>query len=167
MGKKKIEKKQNKILNATEKILLESEPPLDQNKSWIYNKIIGVRRGEYKTMVNMLLQNLQAQQDEKFLLDIKLCLKNKNTLIAGTDPNYQYESMLMHIGVIHYARHNSKTIENTNSFNKIHIDYLTELYVQHEKILDDMLESVKDGKIKIKIKCFKEKESLFQLQKYK
>merc|ERR1712034_256918 len=165
--KKKIDKKQNKIVNVIEQILLESEPSLDPKKCSVYNEIIAVRKRQYRVMVKLFLQDLQAQEDENLLLATKICLKNKNTLIAGTDPSYQYESMLMHIGVIHHARHNSKTIENTNSFNKIHIDYLTELYVQHEKILDDMLESVKDGKIKIKIKCFKEKESLFQLQKYK
>jgi len=71
--------------------------------------------------------------------------------------------MIMHIGVIHYARENSKALDNKLSFNKI----LIKLYIQHEKILDNMLESIKDEKMKIKIKCFKEKQSLFNLQQYK
>jgi len=127
-----------------------------------------LRKREYRVMVDLFKQHIQAQEDnQKLLLDIEVCLQNKKTLIAGTDPFYQYESMIMHIGVIQHARQNSKSLDNTHRYNKIQIDNLIKLYIQHEKILDDMLESVKDGKMKIKIKCFKEKQSLFNLQQYK
>jgi hypothetical protein len=86
--KRKIDKKQNKIMNAIEQILLESDPSLDDKKSLFYNKIIALKKNEYRLMVDMLKQHMQAQENESLLLNIKVCLENKNTLIAGTGNKY-------------------------------------------------------------------------------
>jgi len=51
------------------------------------------------------------------------------------------------------------------------INYLPEIkrvYNKHEKIVADMMESVKDNeRMKIKIKCFKETRCLYDLPKYR
>jgi len=39
--------------------------------------------------------------------------------------------------------------------------------IKHEKIVDDMLKSMEDKKIKTKITCFKDKISLYDLPEYK
>ena len=57
-------------------------------KSLFYNEMIALKKTEYRVMVDMLKHHIQAQEDEKLLLDIKVCLKNKSTLIAGTGNNY-------------------------------------------------------------------------------
>merc|ERR1712034_191171 len=99
------ENKKNKIVNEIEEILLKSMPasPNEEN-SLDLNELLTVRQSEYKTCVSLLLNKLQNQEDENLLLRIKSCVESNNTSLMNSNPNYQYEYMLMQIGVIDYAR---------------------------------------------------------------
>jgi len=174
--KSNVGKKQNKILNAIQTILLESMPSTNETQSLVENEIFELKKKGYMTLVCVFMQNLQAQEDENLILKIKSCLDKKNMIMTNTDPNYQYESMLMHIGAINYARCKTRMIntsiangtmdgcleENRESFAE-----LNELGIKHKTILDNMLESVRDEKMKTKIKCLEESECLYESHKYK
>jgi hypothetical protein len=174
--KNTIGKKKTKILNEIEQILLKSIPSSNNQTSLISDEMIAARQIEYKTCVSVIRQQLQLEEDENLILNIKSCLEKKNILMTNADPKYQYESMLLHIGVIDYARdaenmiNDAKSINLEGVFKTRYTDFVTdqnELYLKHEKIFNDMLESMEDGKIKIKIKCFKESQCLFESHKYK
>jgi len=176
--KRKNDQKQIKILNAIEQILLKSMPTVKKKKSAFYNQLVAVRKSEQEIGISKFLQQLRKSEDEDLMLKIKSYLKNKETLIE--DPKYQYESLFMNIGVIHFAHYcmmNSLKPVDNNTYNSCCIDddfgeytnfvaEMQKLYEKHERILDDMLESVKDEKLKIKVKCFRENECLFKSQKY-
>jgi hypothetical protein len=84
----------------------------------------------------------------------------------------------MNIGVIHFAHYmidSLKPIGNCPRISFINDDYveyinlvaeMQNLYEKHERIFDDILESVKDKKLKIKVKCFRENECLFTCNYY-
>merc|ERR1712034_225017 len=105
MGKQKkkikntIGKKKTKVLNEIEQILLKSIPSSNNQTSLISDEMIAARQMEYKTCVSLLRQQLQLEEDENLILSIKSCLEKKNILMTNADPKYQYESMLLHIGV--------------------------------------------------------------------
>ena len=93
--------------------------------------------------------------------------------------------MLMHIGASNYAKSvindltsyesnyaqysinylkqtgDSSYIDDYKREQKNYIAALVKMYVKHDKIFDDMLESVTDEKIKTKLKCFRQNECLF------
>jgi len=159
-------------LNVIEQILLELISSPNGTKYSVKREILTVKKDGYMTLVSLLLQNLQDHGDENQTLKIKCCLEHKNTLMANTDSNYEYESMFMHIGVIGYAKYminELKPVEN-DSIDINTTDLFTHMKIlsmKHEQILDDMLKSMRDEKIKIKVKCFKENECLFESHKYK
>ena len=75
--------------------------------------------------------------------------------------------MFMHIGVIGYAKYminelmkvDNSSIDDVNTTDLF--TYMKILSMKHEQILNNMLESVRDEKIKIKVQCFKKNECLF------
>jgi len=171
--KRKIGKKQNKILNVIEQILFELVSSPNETEYSVKNEILTDTKDGYTALVSLLLQNLQDHGDENQTLKLKYCLENKNTLMANTDPNYEYESMFMHIGVIGYAKYminelmkvDNSSIDDVNTTDLF--TYMKILSMKHEQILNNMLESVRDKKIKIKVQCFKKNECLFDSHKYK
>ena len=78
--------------------------------------------------------------------------------------------MFMHLGAIGYTKWMTNVLKHENSSSmddckiRCHIAGadITKLYVKHKKILDGMLESVKDKKIRTKIECFTVNECLFE-----
>jgi len=86
----------------------------------------------------------------------------------------------MHLGAMSYNQDmlkNMKPILNSDDFQQLEdvskqdlIDYVPEvlkLYNKHEKIVADMLESMEDQKLKIKIKCLNDTRCLYDLPQYK
>jgi len=181
--KKKFAKKQKPMLDTIEQILYESIRSLNEKTSLTFqstfSEIITQRKkSEYKSLVSMFLQDLVDQEDPQLILDIKSFLENKH--ILNKDTNYQYEFMLMHLGAMTYNKDmlmNLKPLISSDSFSNLEEDSKNELvrvtpelinrYKKHEKIVDDMLESMEDEKTKIKIQCFKNKISLYNLPQYK
>ena len=82
--------------------------------------------------------------------------------------------MLMHIGAINYARCKTRmintsiangTMDGCLEDNRESFAELNELGIKHKTILDNMLESVRDEKMKTKIKCLEESECLYECNK--
>merc|ERR1712034_274064 len=122
--------------------------------------------------------DLLDQEDQQLTARIQSFLEKKEAL--STDSTYQYEFILMYLGAMTYnhdSQINLEKIMNSSFFSNLKEDSkcemtnyaptLQKLYKKYEIIVADMLESVEDEKIKIKIKCFREKESLFALPQYK
>jgi len=170
--------KQKPMLDSIEQILYEARPSPNAKKIPRFKEIYAQRENEYKALVPMFIQKLRDHDDQQLTSDIQWFLENKHTL--NTDPKYQYEFIFMHLGAMSYnddMLKNMKPILNSDDFQQLEDgskqdlrDYVPEvlkLYNKHEKIVADMLESMEDQKLKIKIKCLKDTRCLHDLPQYK
>jgi hypothetical protein len=154
----KIALKKQSSLEAIKQILYDQILPYDKEK-FSYDDFA---RQEilYQSFVAVLLEQLEENADEQLLSLIKSFLDTK--LIPS--PDNQYEFMLMHHGAKLYAQN---TIEDgqTNLLQE-NITFLEIVCLRHGHILDEMMESTKDQKIKTKMKCIRAKPSLLDLPQY-
>jgi len=166
------------MLDVISKILSENIPSTNETKCSLLTEIMAQRKSQCKAMVSMIVKQLLHLNDHQLNTNIEYCLENKNTL--NTDSNYQYECMLMHLGAMSYNHDmlmNLQQVMKTSKFSKLTEDSqhnlkdyalgLQVLETKHATFVADMLENVKDEKIKIKIKSFRQNECLFDVPQHK
>jgi hypothetical protein len=98
------------MLDSIEQILYESRPSPNEKKRPTFKKIYAQREREHTELVIRFIQKLLDQEDQQLISDINLFLENKHTL--NTDPKYQYEIILMHLGAMSHNHDMIKKIQS-------------------------------------------------------
>jgi len=172
--KKTIALKTKSSLEIIKQVLYEQMPTYN-NKQCSYDAF-AIKKIEYESYVSVILEELEKNADEQLIYLISLNCKSFLDTKLKTNQDYQYEFMLMHhAATVHALNTIEDEKENLRSFmlakcdqevQEKYIAFMETIRKRHENILDTMMESCKNEKIKTKMKCIKAKRSLLNLQQY-